>query len=164
MINTEENKKPLRQFHGIGFYKSDIDNYEGGFKICCSPHDKNGNSLEVDEDKIFDVSNHDKSFLFEKFSGNIKISQIHYFGKWEEYEFGGAPHYAWVPIKEDIDSSKKEQRRAFQIFKDLIVECEKINGFPITDERHDLFSKPKYRSLLIRILNSKKYLSTDTKE
>ncbi len=155
-----QQKKPLRHFHGIGVYRSDLENYEGDLKICCSPYDKNGKSIEVDEDKIFDVTNHDKSFLFENFSGNIKINQIHYFGRWEEYISCGAPHCAWVPIIKDIDSTKEEQRKAFQMFKDLIVECEKINGFPITDERHDLFSKPKYRRLLIRILNSKKYLST----
>tara|TARA_B100000035_G_scaffold158034_1_gene134737 strand:+ start:7766 stop:7918 length:153 start_codon:yes stop_codon:yes gene_type:complete len=50
------------------------------------------------------------------------------------------------------------------MFKGLVVECEKINGFPITDERQDFFSKPEFRRLLIRILNSKKYLSIDTKK
>ena len=114
--------------------------------------------------KIFDASNHDKSFLFVNLSGNIKITQIHYFGRWEEYEFCGAPHCAWAPVIKDISSSKEEQRRAFQIFKGLVVECEKINGFPIMDERHDLFSKPEFRRLLIRILNSKKYLSIDIKK
>lgn len=164
MINVEESKKPFRHFHGIGVWRSDLDNYEKDLKICCSPHDKNGKSIQVDEDKIFDVSNHDKSFLFVCLSGDIKITQIHYFGRWEEYEFCSALHCAWVPVIKDISSSKEEQRRAFQMFKGLVVECEKINGFPIMDERHDLFSKPEFRSLLIRILNSKKYLSIDIKK
>ena len=164
MINIEESKKPFRHFHGIGVWRSDLDSYERDLKICCSPQDKNGKSIQVDEDKIFDVSNHYKSFLFVNLSGNIKISQIHYFGRWEEYEFCGAPHCAWAPVIKDISSSKEEQRRAFQIFKGLVVECEKINGFPIMDERHDLFSKPEFRRLLIRILNSKKYLSIDIKK
>ena len=164
MINIEESKKPFRHFHGIGVWRSDLDSYERDLKICCSPQDKNGKSIQVDEDKIFDVSNHYKSFLFVNLSGNIKISQIHYFGRWEEYEFCGVPHCAWAPVIKDISSSNEEQRRAFQMFKDLVVECEKINGFPITDERHDLFSKPEFRRLLIRILNSKKYLSIDTKK
>ena len=146
-------KNPLRHFHGIGVWRSDLDT-----------HDKNGKSIQVDEDKIFDVSNHDKSFLFVNLLGNIKISQIHYFGRWEEYISCGAPHCAWAPVIKDISSSNEEQQRAFQMFKDLVVECEKINGFPITDERHDLFSKPEFRRLLIRILNSKKYLSIDTKK
>ena len=164
MINIEETKKPLRHFRGIEVCRSELQNYEIDLKIYCSPHDKNGDSIQVDEEKIFDESNHDKSFLFVNLPGDIKITQIHYFGRWEEYEFCSAPHYAWVPIIKDIDSSKEEQRRAFQIFKCLVIECEKINGFPILDERHDLFSKPEFRRLLIRILNSKKYLSIDIKK
>ena len=162
MINIEEPKKPLRHFRGIELCRSESQNYERDLKIYCSPHDKNGNSIQVDEEKIFDESNHDKSFLFVNLSDDIQITQIHYFGRWEEYEFCGVPHCAWAPVIKDISSSNEEQRRAFQMFKDLVVECEKINGFPITDERHDLFSKPEFRRLLIRILNSKKYLSIDT--
>ena len=164
MINIEESKKPFRHFHGIEVRRSELENYERDLKICCSPHDKNGKSIQVDEDKIFDVSNHDKSFLFVNLSGDIKITQIHYFGRWIEYEFCDAGYCAWAPVIKDISPSKEEQRRAFQMFKGLVVECEKINGFPITDERHDLFSKPEFRRLLIRILNSKKYLPIDIKK
>ena len=156
----EDKLPPLRDFHGIEVIK-DSEKY---LKVCCGLHDKDGESIELECDDVYDRSNHDKSFLFVNLPDDIKITQIHYFGRWEEYEFCSAPHYAWVPIIKDIDSSKEEQRRAFQMFKGLVVECEKINGFPILDERHDLFSKPEFRRLLIRILNSKKYLSIDIKK
>jgi len=171
-----EQKNPLRHFHGIGVSKTSfrsllekhddeddilkaLDECESDLKICCTPYDENGKSIHLEGDKIFEESNHDKNFLFAKLSGNIKITEIHYFGRWEEYEFCGAPHCAWAPEIEYVGLSHKEQIRAFQMFKYLVVETEKINGFPITDERHDLFSKPEFRKLLIRILNSKRYLS-----
>ena len=49
--------------------------HSNGLKICCSPYDKHGKKIEVNKEK-FNESNHDKSFLFSNFSGNLKIIEI----------------------------------------------------------------------------------------
>ena len=145
-------KRPLRYFHGIGVCESKL-------KICCTPYDSNEKNIYVEEKNIFDESNHDKSFVFSNISGDLKLVEIHYFGKWEEYEFLGSSHWGWVPEIKSIEFFEEDQIKAFKVFKKLLIETEKINGFSIMDKRHDLFSDSKFRSLLIRILNSKIYKS-----
>ena len=131
-----------------------------GLKICCSPYDKHGEKIEVNKEK-FNESNHDKSFLFSNFSGNLKIIEIHYFGEWHKYKFCDAWHCAWIPNIVEIDLSVEEQKKAFLIFKKLVINTEKINGFSINDKKHSINKKPEFKSLLIRILNSKIYQSLD---
>ena len=101
----------------------------------------------------------EKSFLFRIFNGSVYILEIHHFGKLVKYEFCESIHEAWVPEIEAIDLSEESQIKGFKLFKRLLNKTEKINGFKITDERHEIFSKPEFRSLLLRILNSSKYLS-----
>ena len=166
--------KPLRHFHGIRVsqtsYKTLLKKHkteeemliglaesESDLKICCDPSDESGKKIAVEEDCIYERSNHDKSFLFKVWNSGLLITEIHYFGRLEEYEFCGAPHVAWAPEIENIDLTKEAQKRAFRIFKDLLNDTEKINGFPITVQRHRVFSQPQFRSLLIRILNSNKF-------
>ena len=70
-----------------------------------------------------------------------------------EYEFCDAPHAAWAPEVEKVGLTNQEQERAFTLFKQLVADTEEINGFPITDNRHELYFQPEFRGLLIRILN-----------
>ena len=168
--------KPLRHFRGIRVSQSSISSLsrknksgpdlkkainesEKDLKICCCPYGENGESIYCEEDDIFERKNHDKNFLFKIWEGGVKILEIHYFGKWSEYEFSGAPHTAWVPEVEKFGLTNQEQERAFFLFKQLVADTEKINGFPITDNKHELHSQPEFRSLLIRILNSSIYKS-----
>ena len=168
--------KPLRHFRGIRVSQSSISslsrkNKSGGdlkkaihesekdLKICCSPYNEQGESIYCEEDDIFERKNHDKNFLFKILEGGVKILEIHYFGKWSEYEFCDAPHAAWVPEVEKIGLINQEQERGFILFKQMVADTEEINGFPITDNRHELYSQPEFRSLLVRILNSKIYNS-----
>ena len=95
--------------------------------------------------------------IFKIWEGGVKILAIHYFGKWSEYEFCDAPHAAWAPEVEKVGLTNQEQERAFTLFKQLVADTEEINGFPITDNRHELYFQPEFRGLLIRILNSKIY-------
>ena len=166
--------KPLRHFRGIGVSQSSLVSLsrkhkdgddlkkaivesEKDLKICCSPYDEQGESIYCDEDDIFERKNHDKNFLFKIWEGGVKILEIHYFGKWSEYEFCDAPHAAWAPEVEKVGLTNQEQERAFTLFKQLVADTEEINGFPITDNRHELYFQPEFRGLLIRILNSKIY-------
>jgi hypothetical protein len=166
--------KPLRHFRGIGVSQSSLVSLsrkhkdgddlkkaivesEKDLKICCSPYDEQGESIYCDEDDIFERKNHDKNFLFKIWEGGVKILEIHYFGKWSEYEFCDAPHAAWAPEVEKVGLTNQEQERAFTLFKQLVADTEEINGFPITDNRHKLYFQPEFRGLLIRILNSKIY-------
>ena len=166
--------KPLRHFRGIGVSQSSLVSLsrkhkdgddlkkaivesEKDLKICCSPYDEQGESIYCEEDDIFERKNHDKSFLFKIWEGGVKILEIHYFGKWSEYEFCDAPHAAWAPEVEKVGLTNQEQERAFTLFKQLVADTEEINGFPITDNRHELYFQPEFRGLLIRILNSKIY-------
>jgi len=168
--------KPLRYFRGIGVSQSSLVSLsrkhkdgddlkkaivesEKDLKICCSPYDEQGESIYCEEDDIFERKNHDKNFLFKIWEGGVKILEIHYFGKWSEYEFCDAPHAAWVPEVEKVGLTNQEQERAFTLFKQLVADTEEINGFPITDNRHELYFQPEFRSLLIRILNSNIYKS-----
>lgn len=168
--------KPLRHFQGIRVSQSSLVSLshkhkdgndlkkaivesESDLKVCCSPYDKSGECVYPKEENIFDRTNHDKSFLFKTWSGGVKIMEIHYFGKWHEYEFSGAQHSAWAPEIEKVGLTNQEQERAFFLFKQLVTDTEEINGFPITDYRHILYSQPEFRSLLIRILNSRIYQS-----
>tara|TARA_B100001173_G_scaffold205747_1_gene177384 strand:+ start:1160 stop:1678 length:519 start_codon:yes stop_codon:yes gene_type:complete len=168
--------KPLRHFRGIGVSQSSLVSLsrkhkdgddlkkaivesEKDLKICCSPYDEQGESIYCEEDDIFERKNHDKNFLFKIWEGGVKILEIHYFGKWSEYEFCDAPHAAWVPEVEKVGLTNQEQERAFTLFKQLVADTEEINGFPITDNRHELYFQPEFRSLLIRILNSNIYKS-----
>ena len=168
--------KPLRHFRGIGVSQSSLVSLsrkhkdgddlkkaivesEKDLKICCSPYDEQGESIYCDEDDIFERKNHDKNFLFKIWEGGVKILEIHYFGKWSEYEFCDAPHAAWVPEVEKIGLINQEQERGFILFKQMVADTEEINGFPITDNRHELYFQPEFRSLLIRILNSNIYKS-----
>jgi hypothetical protein len=166
--------KPLRHFRGIGVSQSSLVSLsrkhkdgddlkkaivesEKDLKICCSPYDEQGESIYCEEDDIFERKNHDKNFLFKIWEGGVKILEIHYFGKWSEYEFCDAPHAAWAPEVEKVGLTNQEQERAFTLFKQLVADTEEINGFPITDNRHELYFQPEFRGLLIRILNSKIY-------
>jgi len=169
-------QKPQRHFKGIRVSQSSLISlsrkHKGGddlkkaivegekdLKICCSPYDESGKFIYQKEENIFDRNNHDKSFLFKVWEGGVKIMEIHYFGKWHEYEFSGAQHSAWAPEIEKIGLTNQEQERAFFLFKQLVTDTEEINGFPITDNKHELYSQPEFRSLLIRILNSSIYKS-----
>ena len=152
-LQTEDELPPLRDFHGISVRSGSGYN----LKICCSPHDKTGNSIKVDYDDIYNRSNHDKSFVFGDLEGQLIILEIHYFGKWEEYEFCEAMHVGWVPEIEKIGLEKDEQMKAFNIFKELLADTEQINEFSIMDKRHKIYSQPEFRSLLIRILNSNQF-------
>jgi len=166
--------KPLRHFRGIRVSQSSLVSLsrkhkdgddlkraivesEKDLKICCSPYDEQGESIYCEEDDIFERKNHDKNFLFKIWEGGVKILEIHYFGKWSEYEFCDAPHAAWAPEVEKVGLTNQEQERAFTLFKQLVADTEEINGFSITDNRHELYSQPEFRSLLIRVLNSKIY-------
>lgn len=166
--------KPLRHFRGIRVSQSSLVSLsrkhkdgddlkkaivesEKDLKICCSPYDEQGEGIYCEEDDIFERKNHDKSFLFKIWEGGVKILEIHYFGKWSEYEFCDAPHAAWAPEVEKVGLTNQEQERAFTLFKQLVADTEEINGFPITDNRHKLYFQPEFRGLLIRILNSKIY-------
>jgi|TARA_B110000305_G_scaffold175412_1_gene194034 hypothetical protein len=166
--------KPLRHFRGIGVSQSSLVSLsrkhkdgddlkkaivesEKDLKICCSPYDEQGESIYCEEEDIFERKNHDKNFLFKIWEGGVKILEIHYFGKWSEYEFCDAPHAAWAPEVEKVGLTNQEQERAFTLFKQLVADTEEINGFPITDNRHELYFQPEFRGLLIRILNSKIY-------
>ena len=166
--------KPLRHFRGIRVSQSSLVSLsrkhkdgddlkkaivesEKDLKICCSPYDEQGESIYCEEGDIFERKNHDKSFLFKIWEGGVKILAIHYFGKWSEYEFCDAPHAAWAPEVEKVGLTNQEQERAFTLFKQLVADTEEINGFPITDNRHELYFQPEFRGLLIRILNSKIY-------
>jgi len=168
--------KPLRHFRGIRVSQSSISSLsrknksgpdlkkainesEKDLKICCCPYGENGESIYCEEDDIFERKNHDKNFLFKIWEGGVKILEIHYFGRWSEYEFSGAPHAAWVPEVEKFGLTNHEQERAFFLFKQLVADTEEINGFPITDNKHELHAQPEFRSLLIRILNSSIYKS-----
>jgi len=170
--------KPLRHFRGIGVSQSSLVSLsrkhkdgddlkkaivesEKDLKICCSPYDEQGESIYCEEDDIFERKNHDKNFLFKIWEGGVKILEIHYFGKWSEYEFCDAPHAAWAPEVEKVGLTNQEQERAFTLFKQLVADTEEINGFPITDNRHELYFQPEFRSLLIRVLNSKGYNSIE---
>jgi len=173
-VKSENQLKPLRHFHGIrvsqstlkSIYRKNktseditkaINSSEKDLKICCSPHDKNGQSIELDCDDIFDKENHDKSFLFRISGRKVIILEIYHFGRFEEYEFCEAPHVAWVPETEKIGLKKDDQKRAFKMFKGLLTDTEKINGFSIMDIRHNIYSQPEFRSLLIRVLNSDQF-------
>ena len=166
--------KPLRHFRGIRVSQSSLVSLsrkhkdgddlkkaivesEKDLKICCSPYDEQGESIYCEEEDIFERKNHDKNFLFKILEGGVKILEIHYFGKWSEYEFCDAPHAAWAPEVEKVGLTNQEQERAFTLFKQLVADTEEINGFPITDNRHELYFQPEFRGLLIRILNSKIY-------
>lgn len=166
--------KPLRHFRGIrvsqssisslsqknkggGDLKKAINESEKDLKICCCPYNEQGESIYCEEGDVFERKNHDKNFLFKIWEGGVKIIEIHYFGKWSEYEFCGAPHAAWAPESEKVGLTNQEQERAFTLFKQLVADTEEINGFPITDNRHELYFQPEFRGLLIRILNSKIY-------
>jgi len=171
MNRIEAQLKPLRHFSGIRVYKTypefneasiklDFDNLGAdgkNFKISCNPYDEEGN--RIFQTNILDDNNDEKGFLFRIFNGGVYLLEIHYFGKLVEYEFCEAIHEGWVPEIEVIDLSEESQTKGFTIFKRLLEKTEKINGFPITDERHEIFSQPEFRSLLLRILNSSKYLS-----
>ena len=171
MNSTKVQLKPLRYFTGRRVYKTysefneasiklDIDNLgEDGknLKISCSLHDEKGN--RISETNIHEENNDEKGFLFRIWNSDVYLLEIHHFGKLVQYEFCEALHEAWVPEIEVIDLSEESQIRGFKIFKRLLDKTEKINGFPITDERHEIFSQPEFRSLLVRILNSNKYLS-----
>tara|TARA_B100000427_G_scaffold329223_1_gene344553 strand:+ start:267 stop:785 length:519 start_codon:yes stop_codon:yes gene_type:complete len=166
--------KPLRHFRGIRVSQSSLVSLsrkhkdgddlkkaivesEKDLKICCSPYDESGECIYTKEENIFDRGNHDKSFLFKVWGSGVKIMEIHYFGKWHEYEFCEAPHSAWAPETEKVGLTNQEQERAFTLFKQLVADTEEVNGFPITDNRHELYFQPEFRGLLIRILNSKIY-------
>ena len=163
--------KPLRHFSGMRVYKTypefneasiklDIDNLgEDGknLKIICNPFDEEGNKIYQTD--IHGENNDEKGFLFRIWNGDVYLLEIHHFGKLVKYEFCEAIHEGWVPEIEAIDLSEESQTKGFTIFKRLLDKTEKINGFPITDERHEVFSQPEFRSLLVRILNSNKYLS-----
>ena len=171
MNSTKVQLKPLRYFTDKRVYKTysefneasiklDIDNLgEDGknLKISCSLHDEKGN--RISETNIHEENNDEKGFLFRIWNSDVYLLEIHHFGKLVQYEFCEALHEAWVPEIEVIDLSEESQIRGFKIFKRLLDKTEKINGFPITDERHEIFSQPEFRSLLVRILNSNKYLS-----
>ncbi|MEL1224997.1 MAG: hypothetical protein VW522_12200 [Candidatus Neomarinimicrobiota bacterium] len=171
MSSTEDKLKPLRHFSGMRVYKTypefneasiklDIDNLgEDGknLKISCSLHDEGGN--RISETNIHKDNNDEKGFLFRIWNGGVYLLEIHHFGKLVKYEFCESIHEAWVPEIEAIDLLEESQTKGFTIFKRLLDKTEKINGFPITDERHEVFYKPEFRSLLLRILNSSKYLS-----
>ena len=171
MNSTKVQLKPLRHFSGMRVYKTypefneasiklDIDNLgEDGknLKISCSLHDEKGN--RISETNIHEENNDEKGFLFRIWNGDVYLLEIHHFGKLVKYEFCEAIHEGWVPEIEAIDLSEESQTKGFTIFKRLLDKTEKINGFPITDERHEVFSQPEFRSLLVRILNSSKYLS-----
>ena len=145
---------PLRDFHGIEVIK-DSEKY---LKVCCGLNDKDGESVNLECDDVIDRSNHDKSFLFTTLERQVKIIEILHYGKWHEYEFCGAIHVGWIPAEvEKIGLKKDEQKRAFEVFKELLLDTEKINGFSIMDKRHSIHSKPEFRSLIIRILNSKQF-------
>ena len=145
---------PLRDFHGIEVIK-DSEKY---LKVCCGLNDKDGESVNLECDDVYDRSNHDKSFLFTTLERQVKIIEILHYGKWHEYEFCGALHVGWIPAEvEKIGLKKDEQKRAFEVFKELLLDTEKINGFSIMDKRHSIHSKPEFRSLIIRILNSKQF-------
>tara|TARA_Y100000768_G_scaffold319108_1_gene254710 strand:+ start:58 stop:552 length:495 start_codon:yes stop_codon:yes gene_type:complete len=150
----EDKLPPLRDFHGIEVIK-DSEKY---LKVCCSLHDKDGESIELECDDVYDRSNHDKSFLFSTLEGQVIILEILHYGKWHEYEFLGASHVGWIPAEvEKIGLKKDEQKRAFNVFKELLLDTQKINGFSIIDKRHSIHSEPEFRSLIIRILNSKQF-------
>ena len=171
MSSTKVKLKPLRHFSGMRVYqtypefneasiKLDIDNLgEDGknLKISCSLHDEEGN--RISETNTHEENKDEKSFLFRIWNGSVYILEVHHFRKLVEYEFCESIHEAWVPEIEAIDLSEESQIKGFKIFKRLLNKTEKINGFKITDERHEIFSKPEFRSLLLRILNSSKYLS-----
>ena len=171
MNRTEAQLKPLRHFSGMRVYKTypefneasiklDIDNLGAdgkNLKISCNPFDEEGNRIY--QSNIHEDNNDEKGFLFRIFNGGVYLLEIHHFGKWAEYEFCEAIHKAWVPEIEVIDLSEESQIRGFRIFKRLLEKTYKINGFSITDERHEIFSQPEFRGLLLRILNSSKYLA-----
>lgn len=174
MIKTEINAMPRRNFHGINVYqnsfrsilkknknnneiKTILNSEEKDLKICCTPYNKDGEHIYAKEEFIYDKTNHDRSFLFKTWKGQAIILEIHHFGKWEEYEFCEAIHAGWVPEVEKIGLEKDEQKKAFKIFKELLADTEKINGFSIMDKRHKINSQPEFRSLLIRILNSNQF-------
>ena len=171
MTQTKNQSIPLRHFGGTRVYKTysefneapiklDIDNLGADgktLKIYCSPFDEEGN--RISQTDIHEENNDEKGFLFRIWNGDVYLLEIHHFGKLVEYEFCESIHEAWVPEIEAIDLSEESQTKGFTIFKRLLDKTEKINGFPITDERHEIFSKPEFRSLLLRILNSSKYLS-----
>ena len=171
MSSTKVKLKPLRHFSGMRVYqtypefneasiKLDIENLgEDGknLKISCSLHDEEGN--RISGTNTHEENKDEKSFLFRIFNGSVYILEIHHFGKLVEYEFCESIHEAWVPEIEAIDLSEESQIKGFKVFKRLLNKTEKINGFKITDDRHEIFSKPEFRSLLLRILNSSKYLS-----
>ena len=171
MNSTKVQLKPLRHFTGIRVYKTysefneasiklDIDNLgEDGknLKISCNPFDEKGN--RISQTNIHEENNDEKAFLFRIWNGGVYLLEIHHFGKLVKYEFCESIHEAWVPEIDVIDLSEESQTKAFKIFKRLLDKTEKINGFPITDERHEIFSQPEFRSLLLRILNSSRYLS-----
>lgn len=171
MNQTKNQSMPLRHFGGTRVYKTypefneasiklDIANLGAdgkNLKISCSPFDEEGN--RVSQTDIHEENNDEKGFLFRIWNGGVYLLEIHHFGKLVEYEFCESIHEAWVPEIEAIDLSEESQTKGFTIFKRLLDKTEKINGFPITDERHEVFYKPEFRSLLLRILNSSKYLS-----
>jgi len=146
------NKKPLRFFTGI----KNGQPSEWNVRIHCHPIDEAGHRIYAAENKKHERENHDKGFLFVISPDRIKILEIKYFGDWQENDVCEV-FQQWLPVRvETIGLSNEEQVKAFKIFKKLVSDTEKINGFPITDERHDsILSKPNFRRLLIRILNSK---------
>ena len=152
------NKKPLRFFSGIKFGQPS----EWGVKIFCRPMDEAGHRIFAAENQKHEKESHDKGFLFVISPDRIKILEIEYFGDWQECDVDEFSHQ-WLPTRvETIGPSSEEQVKAFKIFKQLVSDAEKINGFPITDERHDsILSKPNFRRLLIRILNSKYFVGAD---
>ena len=171
MNSTKVQLKPLRYFTCRRVYKTysefneasiklDIDNLDEdgkNLKISCSLHDEKGN--RISETNLHEENNDEKGFLFRIWNSDVYLLEIHHFGKLVQYEFCEALHEAWVPEIEVIDLSEESQIRGFKIFKRFLDKTEKINGFPITDERHEIFSQPEFRSLLVRILNSNKFLS-----
>ena len=171
MNRTEAQLKPLRHFSGMRVYKTypefneasiklDIDNLGAdgkNLKISCSPFDEEGN--RISQTDIHEENNDEKGFLFRIWNGGVYLLEIHHFGKLVEYEFCESIHEAWVPEIEAIDLSAESQTKGFTIFKRLLDKTENLNGFPLPSSLPSLFSKPEFRSLLLRILNSSKYLS-----
>ena len=171
---TEDQLPPLRYFSGVRvsqtYLKSilkknktsegimeAINSSEKDLRISCTPHDENGKHISLNFDDIYDRRDHEKSFLFRVYENKILILEMHHSYHWQEWEDWHGPTASYAPIIDKVSLKKEEQKKVFKIFKELVEDTEKINGFSIMDKRHSIYSKPEFRSLLIRILNSNQF-------